>query len=292
MFRIGIIGTENTHALAFAQLINLPDKTTGKRHWADAKVVGVYGPDQDSARAIVEEAGAEFVAASPEDFFGRVDAMMITSRRGSVHYDYAMPFIEKGMPVFIDKPITTDIAQAERLMARAKETGALVTGGSGCKYAWDVQMLQYRAREMRQAGTLLSAAMNFAVQMHSEYDGFHFYSPHLTEIALTVCGPDVRTVRASAKNGSAVVVASYDDCDVTLHYTAGSKMPSCLLFGSDRNYYREMDMSLIYNHEVEHFITMLRTGIMPHSHEELIRPVYFVNAVLKSLETDQAVALY
>ena len=291
MFRIGIIGTENTHALAFSQLINLPDKTTGKQPWEDARVVGVYGPDEASAQAIVKDAGAEFVAASPEDFFGRVDAMMITSRKGSVHYDYAMPFIEKGMPVFIDKPITTDIAQAERLMARAKETGALVTGGSGCKYAWDVLMLQHRVREMRQAGTLLSAAINFSVQLHSEYDGFHFYSPHLTEMALTIFGNDVRSVRATEKNGTVVVVAAYDDCDVTLHYTAGSKMPGCLIFGSDRNYYREMDMSLIYNHEVEHFITMLRTGTMPHSHQELIRPVYFVNAVLKSLETDQRVAL-
>ena len=131
MFRIGIIGTENSHAMAFARLINLPDDATGRRLWEDAKVVGVYGPDLESAQAVYQEGRADFIAESPDDFIGRVDAMMITSRRGSVHYDYAIPLSIRACPYLLISHFTTDIEQSEMLIRRARETGALLAGGSG-----------------------------------------------------------------------------------------------------------------------------------------------------------------
>ena len=100
MFRIGIIGTENSHAMGFAMYYNV---TAPGR----AKVVGVMG-DSESANAIVKQAGAEFVAQKPEDFFGKVDAMMVTSRAGSLHKKYILTFVKAGRPVFIDKPFTSD----------------------------------------------------------------------------------------------------------------------------------------------------------------------------------------
>ena len=66
-------------------------------------------------------------------------------------------------------------------------------------------------------------------------------------------------------------------------------MSSCLLFGKESNYYREVDISMIYRYEVKYFIDMLRTGIMPQSYEALVQPVYFVNGVLESLKTGRPV---
>lgn len=150
MYRIGIIGTENSHALAFARLLNKEDQ--GR----EARVVGVYGPDPDTARQIQEETGVDFIARSPEEFHGKVDAMMITSRKGSLHYGYALPFIREGMPLFIDKPITSDWEQAKELVREAQSSGSLLTGGSGCKYAYDVLLLKNTADAWRREGKLLS----------------------------------------------------------------------------------------------------------------------------------------
>lgn len=291
MFRIGIIGTENSHAMAFAKEINLPDPKTGELRYEDARIVGVYGPDEDSTKAIMDQVGVDFIAKTPDEFFGKVDAMMITSRKGSVHLEYAKPFIDAGMPVFIDKPITSDNSECLELIKLAKEKKALLTGGSGCKYAYDVLTLRDNAQAMIAANTFRSAAINFAVQTDSIYDGMFFYSSHLTEMALAIFGYDMQSVTACEKNGTIVATARYKDFDVSLHYTSESSGTSCVLFGQSKNVYREIDISAIYGHEVEKFIKMLRIGKMSMTYEELIKPVFIISAVKKAIETGKEVSI-
>lgn len=291
MKKIGIIGTENSHALAFSQLVNLPDPATGRRKYDDARVVGVYGPDLESAQNIMDEAHVDFIAEKPEDFFGRVDAMMVTSRRGSVHSGYAMPFIEKGIPVFIDKPFTSDYAQAVALARAAKDRHVPICGGSGCKYLYDVRLLRSSLQSLAAEGNFITASANFSADMDSIYDGFFFYSPHLTEIALATFGYDVKSVRAFEKNGSVIVLARYEDYDVTLNYTKDSAASSCVLFGKAQNIYREVAMSFLYENELEHFFQMLDTGAMAASYEELVKPVAVIEAILDSLKTQAEVVV-
>lgn len=285
MYRIGIIGTENSHALAFARLLNKEDQ--GR----EARVVGVYGPDPDTARQIQEETGVDFIARSPEEFHGEVDAMMITSRKGSLHHGYALPFIREGMPLFIDKPITSDWEQAKELVREAQSSGSLLTGGSGCKYAYDVLLLKNTADAWRREGKLLSAAVNFSADRDSVYDGFYFYAPHLTEIALRIFGEGIQSVQAFEAAGGVTVIARYEGFDASLHYTKNSAVSTAVLYGPERNLVRELDISLIYRHEVDHFLEMLRTRRMPFSYETLIKPVSVISAILQSLELGRTVSV-
>jgi len=289
MYKLGIIGTENTHAMAFSKLINLPDPVTGERLYPDVKVVGVYGPDEDTAQAIINEAGAEFMAKSPDEFLGKVDAMLITSRKGSLHSGYAMPFVEKGMPLFIDKPFTSDVAEAEKLIEAAKLSGSKLCGGSGCRLAYDILMLQNSVRNLTASGDMVSASMNYAADPTSEYDGFYFYAPHLTEMALAAFGEDVRSVYASENNGSRLSIWDYDSFSVSLHYTKGTFASSAIIYSKTGNIIRNIDTSLIYRHEVDHFVHMLRTGEMPQSYDSLVLPVKMIAAVEESLKTGKVV---
>ncbi len=291
MHRIGIIGTENSHALAFAKLINLPDPRTGEYLYPDMRVVGVYGPDKDSEKQIMDEAKVDFIAPSPEAFFGKVDAMMVTCRKGSLHCGYAMPFVEKGMPVFIDKPFTCDTAEAAALVSAAKQHGALLTGGSGCKYAYDVLTLQNRAQTLRSEDKLLTGWINFAADKNSIYDGFYFYSPHLTEMVLTIFGYDMRAVRAFERESCVTVVARYDDFDVTMSFTKDTSDTNCIIVGKEHNYCRAIDISQIYAHEVARFAQMLREGIMPVSYDQLTRHTTVIGAIVQSMRTKEEIAI-
>lgn len=51
---------------------------------------------------------------------------LVVATPGSTHYRVAEPFIKKGLAVFIEKPFTTKLADAERLQNMAGECGAVV----------------------------------------------------------------------------------------------------------------------------------------------------------------------
>ena len=291
MYKLGIIGTENSHAMAFTRIINLPDPITGKRLYPDVKVVGVYGPDVSTAQPIVDEAGAEFVAASPEEFHGRVDAMLITNRAGSLHKQYAMPFIEKGLPVFIDKPFTSNLGEALEIVEAAKKSGSNLLGGSSCKLSYDIALLQNSVKNNIAAGSMVSGSLSFAADPESEYDGVYFYSPHLVEMALTVFGSDVRQVFATENNGSRISIWRYDGFDVSLHFTKGVPGAVGVVYSKNGIVTRNIDISMVYGQEVDQFIQMVKTGVMPVSYESLVQPVRMIAAIEEAVKTGTVVKM-
>jgi predicted dehydrogenase len=297
MYRIGIIGTENSHAMAFSRIINLSDPETGELPYPGFRIVGVYGPDGESAQRIMDEVGVDFIAKSPEEFHGKVDAMCITCRKGSLHYRYALPFVEKGMPVFVDKPFTSDTAEAERLIAAAQESGAKLFGGSSVKYAGDAIILKHIVKQLIARGELISAALNFAADPASEYDGFFFYAPHLTETALDIFGSDVTSLLTVEKSGSRISIWRYPQFDISLNFTRGTHESSALIFARNGNIYREIDdghhvdAALAYRQQIAYFITMLRTGQMPVPYGDLVLPVKMISAIEESLKSGKEVFL-
>ena len=290
MVRIGIIGTENSHAMAFAKYFNLPDAATGKMHYDDVRVVAVMG-DPDSTAAIVKETGVAFVAEKVEDFFGRVDAIMITSRKGSVHSQFAMPFVEKGMPLFIDKPLTSDLAQAQELMKQIEAHGCKVMGGSGCKYVPAIQEIKDTVSALRASGEFMSAAMNFRVMMESVYDGIYFYASHLAEMGFAAFGHDAKALQAVRTGNSLIVTVQYENDAVSLHFNALCKTYRCTVFGAYENYHFDIDISAAYGLVASYFADMLLGKRDPLSSEVLLKPVQMIDAIERSLATGGMVSL-
>ena len=290
MYRIGIIGTENSHALAFAKYFNLPNPDTGKRNHEDIRVVAILGPDQEANQKIVQEAGVEFVAEKAEDFFGRVDGVMITCRRGSEHMQYALPFAERKMPLFIDKPFTSDPKEADELIAKLQEYGCPVQGGSACKYVAKVQEIKALVAELREKNEFVSAAMSFQVVLNSIYDGIYFYAPHLTEMCLEAFGMDVKAVQAMRTGDSVLVNVQYEKDAVSLHYVVAGK-PSCIVFGKKENYHFDIDITGLYDLEADRYAKLLRGEIGSLSAEKLTKPTHMIDAIKRSMEIGEIINL-
>jgi len=296
MYRIGIIGTENSHAMAFSKIINLNDPETGKPRYPDVRVTGIYGPDPDSPKKIMDEAGVDFIAREPEEFFGQVDAMCITCRKGSLHYKYALPFVEKGMPVFVDKPFTSDPDEAERLIGAAKKSGSRLCGGSSARLVTDVETIRRIIRRLIEKKEFITASLNYAADPSSEYDGFYFYAPHLTEIALEVFGKDVKSLVTFEKNNSRISIWRYAGFDITLNFTKDTHESGALIFAKNCNIFREIDVGhhtdiyTAYALEVEHLVHMIRTGEMPRSYEDLILHVKMIRAIEESVKTGKEIS--
>ena len=73
MFRIGIIGSDNSHADAFSKLINLKNPETGELESPDCEVTGIFGLEKETTEEVAKNGAIEFIASTPEELIGGVD---------------------------------------------------------------------------------------------------------------------------------------------------------------------------------------------------------------------------
>ena len=79
--------------------------------------------------------------------FGEIDGLVVTARHGDNHYKYAKPYIDSGIPMFIDKPITIDEAEAVTFMRALKAKNVRISGGSSLKQDVFVRQLKQEAEQ-------------------------------------------------------------------------------------------------------------------------------------------------
>ena len=282
--KVAILGTENSHAIAFARLMKNNPK------YADLELVGVYGYDKAPSQAIVDEGLTDYIAEKPEDFLGKVDAVIITVRHGDLHYEYAMPYIKAGIPMFVDKPFCVKKENALEMIGTAKETGALLCGGSSLKFLEELKPLRRYANSHTVVGGSLAAPIN----MDNEYAGFYFYSQHLIEMLFATFGTEVKSVWAECKDqkkNRLNVIFEFENFDVTAQYY-DSYIYNAAVYAKEGAMSSAIeDVVYCYEYELDEFADMVRSKKMPHSYELLIKPVTLLAAIEQSYTENKKVEI-
>ena len=285
MYRIGLVGSENSHARAFAKVF------AQDADFSDLTVTAVYGNEgREKSEKILEYFPDAVIVESPGEMLPLVDAVMIPSRDGIFHYPYAKLFLEAGKPLFVDKPFTVDPAEARKLVALAKEKNVPICGGSSLKCCPDVQELGEKWRNLGE-----NARSGFAsapLQPNSPYSGFYFYASHLVEICLAVFGWEPVAVTALQAKNALTAVFHYGEYDAVCSFTPGCNKYFAQLTGAgDVLEAREIDLTPAYKLEVEEFARMLRTGVMPYTYQQLTEPVFCMNAIQEAVKTGKRVPI-
>lgn len=91
------------------------------------QLVGVCDLNEDQGRAVAQEVGCEYFS-NEKDLIGKVDAVTIASSTTS-HYKLTKYFLENNIHVFVEKPITTTIKEAEEVCKIADERGLTLQVG-------------------------------------------------------------------------------------------------------------------------------------------------------------------
>src|SRR5690242_1971780 len=93
----------------------------------DVELVGVVDINAARAMEIAAKYGGEpFTSVS--ETVGRVDAVTIAVPT-TAHVEVAMPFIERGVAVLIEKPIAPSVADADRLLDAASRHNVVCAAG-------------------------------------------------------------------------------------------------------------------------------------------------------------------
>lgn len=285
MYRIGLVGSENSHARAFAKVFSQDSD------FSDLVVTAVCGSEgREKSEKVREYFPDAVIVDRPEEMLPLVDAVMITSRDGIFHYPYAKIFLEAGKPAFVDKPFTVDPEEARALIALAKEKKLPLCGGSSLKCCPDTVMLGERRRHL--GANIRSGFASAPLQPDSPYSGFYFYASHLVELCLAVFGWEPEAVTAVQASSGMTVIFHYDGFDAVCSYTPGCYRYFVQLTGEDNVLEaKELDLEPAYRLEAEEFAVMLRTGVMPYSYEQLTEPVFCMNSIEESCKTGKRVPI-
>ena len=277
MYKLAILGCENSHAWGFMTAIAV-DKT------ADVEVVGAYTEYPARAEAFHKDFGV-YMMQSYDELVGQVDGILITARDGKNHYKYAKPYIESGIPMFIDKPITNTEEDAKAFMQALKAHNVKVSGGSSIPLMDMVANLKKGLQENKY-GKVYSAFLRAPVYMNSEYGGFFFYAQHLVQMATNLFGCFPQAVKAYQNGDSYVCVLRYEDKDIVLNFIEGNNVYYASV-SAEKGVISEKGTAsdALYAIEFMEYYKVLSGGEQELSYEEFFAPVYIMNAIVRSLES-------
>lgn len=282
MIRIGIIGSESTHADAFSALANLPDGD-GNHLYEDVRVTAIWGEDPAHTAALSQKNHIGHICAVSDEMLEEVDAVMVLGRDGSVHCGHALPFVEKGIPVWVDKPFTTDFASAQKLVDTSIARGSILAGGSTCKYCEDVLHMRNERLALCERGGIISGAFNFPGELSSPWGGIWFYGGHAAEMLTTMFGENPLSVKSDIHCGNLMSIVKYPLFSVGINFSGVSEFWGSI-YAAEKVVMQKIDISRVYRAGFVKFIEAIKRGRMLESYASLLRPVLFLEALETSIK--------
>ena len=213
MIRLGIIDFDSSHSVEFARRFNHVVVDSDQTVDGARVVLGWPGTSEMSPKRIdrftaqLHNCGVELVE-KPEDMIGRIDAVMVLSLCGGVHLNRVRPFLEAGIPAYVDKPFACSAEDAEEIVRLAKANNTFVYGTSALRFSEDVQRFQSRESDFgRLNGVLVYGPAKRAVGN----PGLFHYGIHAVELLYTLMGTGAERVSAICCDGADVVTGTWSD---------------------------------------------------------------------------------
>ncbi|HNR36855.1 MAG TPA: Gfo/Idh/MocA family oxidoreductase [Candidatus Hydrogenedentes bacterium] len=290
MFRLGIVGSDNSHAEAFSKLANLDEGINGLRI-DDVRVTHIYGTDPKRTEEVAAAGKIPHVVGDKEAMIGHVDGILCVWRHGARHMPDVRPFLEAGIPAFVDKPLACSVGDARILIDAAQKANVGFTSFSTLRYAANV--VEYIAELKKTAGVLTAGMSTGPAQLDSEYGGIFFYGIHAVELMNAVWGYGCERVRATLHGGNVVATCLFKDGPmVVLNFLGNAAYVFHLAaFGKDGWKAHTVDSATCYYDGMQVIMRTLRTGQWPLTPEQLLEPVKILAAVNRSLKENREVSI-
>lgn len=242
-----------------------------------ARVTHLWTDNAAEAGPVAKASLIEHIVAKPEDVIGRVDAVIISTDDGDNHVTRARPFVEAGLPVFVDKPMATNLPDLQQFV-RWHQEGRGILSTSGMRYA----------PEMRQAEAMLPELGELRWITSFTCKTWERYGIHALEAIYPLLGEGFVSVRTLHQAGSDVVHLTHaSGAQVTLgamHDAYGS-FGAVHLYGTKGQLaLRLTDTYPAFRGQLVAFIEMLRTGTRPVPFEQTVELMTILIAGIQSRE--------
>ncbi len=281
--RVGIIGLDTSHAIAFTRILNDPNAAD---EVANCRVIVAYpkgSPDIVSSVSRVpgytrdiQQLGVRIVD-SIEELIETVDAVLLETNDGRPHLEQALPVLRARRPTFVDKPVAGSLADALALYQLAAKYDTPIFSSSSLRY------LQGALEARRgQWGTVVGCDTYSPCSLEPTHPDLFWYGIHGVEALFAVMGTGCRLVSRTHSPGTDVVVGLWEGGRIGVfrgirHGKAG--------YGG--NVYAENSIQPLgpypgYRPLVVEIVRFFRTGQPPVAAEETLEIYAFMEAADES----------
>lgn len=277
--RIGIVGTESSHVDHFVDHLNV------KGLGGDARVVALSGGACARNELLRARGAVERVVGAPGELLGLVDAVIVADRDGAPHRAHAVPFLEQGLPVFVDKPLARSVADAEAIVAAARAHGAPLTSYSALRWLPATDAL---AAETAPDGPPQVVVASGPADPAGPHGGLFFYGIHPVDAALRLAPGPLGEVRVERTGATVTATAVAGTTRVVVNLVRPARMGQIPFHAMAVTRTRVAQRTLTLDEHyltpgLEAFLAMARTGEPPVPYEDLVRPVHFLEEVTRAL---------
>ncbi len=280
--RIGIIGAENTHTVLYGKMYNIEKRFPG------VEVLYVWGETEDFARHAMKEGGIPHMVKDPREMLGKIDALIVDHRHAKYHLPAAWPFVEAGIPAFIDKPFCYRADEGADFLRMAQEKGTPVSSYSAVAQSNATFDIRDQVQEMRDIEQVVRYGV-IKPAMQNKWGGIFFYGVHTVQPLMYIFGEEIREVRVTENGGNYTASIAYENgLLATLVFTKEYYGWHTYVTRSEGirelvSRVKEPDPPRNY----QDMIKMFRTGELPRSYQSILNGVSVLEALERSLKSQR-----
>ena len=222
--KVGLMGFSegNGHPFSFSAIVNGYNKNNFKNvGWdgifdylerKDSTDFGIPGlsidfiwtQDVNLSENIAAACNIPNVCVTQEEMLTQVDALIIARDDWQSHFELALPFLEAGIPVFIDKPLSLDIKQL-KIFKPYLVKGQLMSCAA-LRYA--VELDKFREDCFREPPVFINGSILI---------DWERYGVHLLDGIFSAISYDVKSVFSTGDKIRTTILNCYDERIITLN---------------------------------------------------------------------------
>lgn len=219
------------------------------------------------------------VVEDPAEVIGQVDAVVIATDIGSEHVERARPFVEAGLPIFVDKPMVDNEPDLQTFVKWVEE-GRPIMSSSSMRYTKEFMPYRISTREL---GDLRFVSITTPKTwerygIHALEGIYPILGPGFVS-ARNTCTGDRNIVHLKHASGVDVIVVATKDM-----YGSFGCLQLCGTAGNVQT--ATKDTFYAFKTQLEVFIEYLRTGVRPFAFAETVELMKLVIAGIRSREQD------
>jgi hypothetical protein len=289
MIRLGILDFDTSHVTAFTTRLN--HKGVDKEQWVDGAevVIGCPGESRIMPERIpgyvkeMEKLGVPLVD-KPTDMIGKVDGMLIESQEGGVHWERARPFLEAGLPCYIDKPFTCSVADARKIVELADKKKVPIFSASSLRYVPELTAFVADEKHGKIHGAVAYGPAHLFDKDPKLNPGLYHYGIHAVEILYTLMGTGCERVTCTHEKGADVVTGQWKDGRLATvrGLRSGKEDYGCVAFCDKGVYPLALNTRVSYRELLKRVVSMFAEKKPPLDVAQMVEVVAFIEAANKS----------